>query len=58
MGKNKYSNIGKKDIINVLNQIIEKTEAIERTLSFLIEFVDKDKKFEDFLKKQLGGKND
>ena len=55
---NKYSNIGKKDIINVLNQIIEKTEAIERTLSFLIEFVDKDKKFEDFLKEQLGGKND
>ena len=58
MGKNKYSNIGKKDIINVLNQIIRKTEALEITLNFLIQFVDKEEKFNEFLNSKLGGKNE
>ena len=58
MGKNKYSDIGKKDIIRVLNQIIRKTEALEITLNFLIDFVDKDKKFDEFLNNKLGGKDE
>ena len=57
MGQNKYSNIGKKQIICVMNQIIQKMEALEITLNMLVMFVDKDKEFNDFMKKQLGGNN-
>ena len=57
MGQNKYSNIGKKQIIGVMNQIIQKMEALEITLNMLVMFVDKYKEFNDFMKKQLGGNN-
>ena len=57
MGQNKYSNIGKKQIIGVMNQIIQKMEALEITLNMLVMFVDKDKEFNNFMKKQLGGNN-
>ena len=46
----KYKDIGKKDIINVINQTIQKVEAIEMTLNLLVMFVDKEKKFGDFMK--------
>ena len=58
MSNQQYKNIGKKQIINVVSQIIQKVEAIEMTLNLLIMFVDKDKKFDAFMKKQLGGKNE
>ena len=32
-------------------------EALEITLNMLVMFVDKDKEFNDFMKKQLGGNN-
>ena len=54
----KYKDIGKKDIINVINQTIQKVEAIEMTLNLLIMFVDKEEKFNDFMKEKLGGKNE
>tara|TARA_R100001530_G_C4217517_1_gene129048 strand:- start:1 stop:234 length:234 start_codon:yes stop_codon:yes gene_type:complete len=58
MSKSKYKDIGKKQIINVVSQIIQKVEAIEMTLNLLIMFVDKDKKFDAFMKEKLGGKNE
>ena len=58
MSNQQYKNIGKKQIINVVSQMIQKVEAIEMTLNLLIMFVDKDKKFDTFMKKQLGGKNE
>ena len=58
MAKNKYSDIGKKDIIRVVSQVIQRVEAIEMTLNLLIMFVDKDKKFDDFMKEKLGGENE
>ena len=58
MGKNRYSNVGKKEIINVMNQIIQKMEAFEITLNMVIMFVDKEKKFNQFMTDQLGGKNE
>ena len=58
MAQSKYSNIGKKQIINVVSQVIQKVEAIEMTLDLLIMFIDKDKKFDEFMKKNLGGKNE
>jgi predicted DNA-binding protein YlxM (UPF0122 family) len=54
----KYKDIGKKDIINVINQTIQKVEAIEMTLNLLVMFVDKEKKFGDFMKEKLGGKDE
>tara|TARA_R100000781_G_scaffold113731_1_gene82877 strand:+ start:883 stop:1116 length:234 start_codon:yes stop_codon:yes gene_type:complete len=57
MGNNKYSNIGKKQIIGVINQLIQKMEALEMTLNILVMFVDKEKEFNDFMQKQLGGNN-
>ena len=51
--KKKYKDIGKKDLINVCNQIINKVEAIEMTLNLLVLFVDKEKKFEGFMKEML-----
>tara|TARA_R100001594_G_scaffold56308_1_gene90140 strand:+ start:1626 stop:1862 length:237 start_codon:yes stop_codon:yes gene_type:complete len=54
----KYRDIGKKQIINVVSQMIQKVEAIEMTLNLLIMFVDKEEKFNDFMTEKLGGKND
>ena len=36
MSKNKYSNIGKKQIIGVISQLIHKIESIEMTLNIFI----------------------
>ena len=58
MGKNKYSNIGKKQIISVISQVIHKVEAIEMTLNMFIKFMDKDKKFDEFMKTELGGNDE
>ena len=58
MSKSKYSNIGKKDIIAVISQVIRRVEAIEMTLNMLITFVDKDKGFDAFMKERLGGANE
>ena len=40
MSSQQYKNIGKKDIIRVVTQVIQKVEAIEMTLNLLIMFVD------------------
>ncbi len=53
MSNQQYKNIGKKQIINVVSQMIQKVEAIEVTLNLLIMFVDKDDKFNDFMKEKL-----
>lgn len=58
MSNQQYKNIGKKQIINVVSQMIQKVEAIEMTLNLLIMFVDKEEKFNDFMKEKLGGKNE
>ena len=57
MSNQQYKNIGKKQIINVVSQMIQKVEAIEMTLNLLIMFVDKEEKFNDFMKEKLGGKD-
>ena len=54
----KYKDIGKKDLMNVMSQIIQKVEAMEITLNLLAMFVDKDKKFNDFMREKLGGENE
>ena len=58
MSNQQYKNIGKKQIINVISQTIQKVEAIEMTLNLLIMFIDKDKKFDPFMKEKLGGANE
>ena len=58
MTKNKYSDIGKKQIIGVINQIIPQIEAIQVTLNMFIKFIDKDDKFGEYMKQELGGKNE
>ena len=58
MTQSKYKDIGKKQIINVVSQVIQKVEAIEITLNLLIQYIDKDKKFDEFMTEQLGGKNE
>ncbi len=58
MAQNKYSNIGKKQIIGVINQIIPQIEAIQVTLNMFIKFIDKDDKFGEYMKQELGGKNE
>jgi hypothetical protein len=60
MAKNKYSNIGKKQIIEVLNEAIRKLQIVEFTLNTYIEFAGEDiaKEFNDFMLKKLGGKNE
>ena len=45
MSQSKYKDIGKKQIINVIRQVIQKVEAIEMTLNLFIQYMDKDKKF-------------
>ena len=51
--KKKYKDIGKKDLIEVCNQIIRKVEAIEMTLNLLVLFVDKENKFKEFMEETL-----
>jgi hypothetical protein len=53
-----YKNIGKKQIIKVVSQIIQKVEAIEMTLNLLIMHIDKDKTFDKFMQEKLGGTNE
>lgn len=55
MSQSKYKDIGKKQIINVMNTIIHKQQAIEMTLNLLIKFIDKKDEFDDFMTKELGG---
>jgi predicted DNA-binding protein YlxM (UPF0122 family) len=58
MSNQQYKNIGKKQIINVVSQVIHKMEAIEMTLNMFIEFNDKEDTFREFMKEKLGGKNE
>ena len=58
MSNAKYKNIGKKDIINVVNQVIQRLEALEMTLNIFIQFSDKNKEFNEYLEEKLGGKNE
>ena len=53
----KYKDIGKKQIIGVIEKLIQKVEAIEITLNLFIQYVDKDKKFDEFMQEKLGGMN-
>ena len=57
MSKSKYKDIGKKQIIGVVSQVIQKVEAIEMTLNLFIKMIDKEEKFNDFMTEQLGGKD-
>ena len=58
MSSQKYKNIGKKDIIRVMESMMYKLDMIETTLNILVMFVDKDKKFNDFMKDKLGAKDE
>ena len=63
MSNQQYKNIGKKQIIKVVSQMIQKIEAIEMTLSLFIKLLEnkgiiKDKELNDFITKELGGKNE
>jgi hypothetical protein len=59
MTQNKnYKNIGKRDIILVISQLIKRIDAIELTLNMFVKFVDKNNKFNEFMQKELGGTND
>ena len=51
---NKYKDIGKKQIIGVIEKLIQKMEAIEVTLNLFIEYADKDEEFDKFMNKKLG----
>lgn len=60
MSNAKYKNIGKKQIINVINQTIQKGEATEMTINLLLMKLDEDKilsqeSFHAFMKEKLGG---
>ena len=44
----KYKDIGKKQIIGVIEKLIQKVEAIEITVNLFIQHIDKDKKFDEF----------
>ena len=63
MSNQQYKNVGKKQIISVVSQTIQKVEAIEMTLNLLIMMLDKEgivksKDFNDFMEKTLGGKDE
>ena len=59
MTQNKhYKNIGKKDMINVISQLIRKVEALEMTVNLLVKFIDKEEDFLKFMQDKLGGTND
>jgi hypothetical protein len=55
MSQSKYKDVGKKQIINVMNTIIHKQQAIEMTLNLFIKMMDKKEEFNDFMTKELGG---
>jgi hypothetical protein len=55
MAQNKYSNISKKQIINVINQQIIRIDAIEVTLNLFIKFIGREEEFSEFMNKELGG---
>ena len=55
MAQNKYSNIGKKQIIGVINQQIMRIDAIEVTLNMFIKFMNNEDEFNEFMQKELGG---
>ena len=54
----KYKDIGKKQIIGVIERLIQKVDAIEITLNLFIQYMDKDKKFDEFMQEKLGGMNE
>jgi predicted DNA-binding protein YlxM (UPF0122 family) len=58
MTQSKYQGIGKKQIVNVIGQVIQKMEAIEMTLNLLIKMLNKEKELNDYMTEQLGGKNE
>ena len=58
MGKNKYSDVGKKQIISVLNEAIRKLQVIEFSLNTFIEFSKKGEEFDEFMIKKLGGNDE
>ena len=54
----KYKGVTKAQMLNVLENVIRKLEATEITLNLLVAFVDKDNKFDGFMKEKLGGLNE
>ena len=61
--KTSYKNIGKKQIIGVMNEIIRKVQAIEMTLNVLILMTDKFKSddmptYQEFLEEKLKEETD
>ena len=60
MSSQQYKNIGKKQIIGVLNEVIKKLQIVEYTLNAFIEFSGKEKaeEFDKFMIKKLGGKDE
>ena len=63
MSKSKYSNVSKKDIINVINQTIRRMEILEVTLNVLVKYIERkndetEQGFNDFLKEKLGDNNE
>ena len=60
MSNQKYKNVGKKQIINVISQLIHKIEAIELTLNAFIEFSGEEvsKQFDDYMINKLGDKDE
>ena len=54
----KYKDVGKKQIIGVIEKLIQKMEIMEITLNLFIQHMDKDKTFDDFMKKKLGEMHD
>jgi hypothetical protein len=60
MSSQQYKNIGKKQIIGVLNEVIKKLQIVEYTLNAFIEFSGEEiaKEFDEFMIKKLGGKDE
>lgn len=63
MSNTKYKNIGKKQIINVINQTIQKVEAVEMTVNLLLMKLNEDtiltkESFHSYMEEKLGGKNE
>tara|TARA_Y100001973_G_C5127996_1_gene296225 strand:- start:613 stop:864 length:252 start_codon:yes stop_codon:yes gene_type:complete len=63
MSNQQYKNIGKKQIINVVSQLIQKVEAIEMTLNLLIMLLEdkktiKKEELSEYIKEKLGEHNE
>ena len=63
MSNQQYKNIGKKQIINVVSQLIQKVEAIEMTLNLLIMLLEdkktiKKEELSEYIKEKLGEQNE